>query len=65
MDSVWVSVDSALQGEDAGVNREYVLRFRFLIGTGKAPGTPIPVVVRARDVAGFEVSRDSHVVVVQ
>lgn len=64
IDSVWVSVDSVVQGADAGFDRVYVYRFRFLIGTGKDPGTEIPVVVRARDAAGFEVTRDSHVVVV-
>lgn len=64
LDSVWVSVDSVVSGEDAGFDRAFTTRFRFLIGGGKAASSQIPVEVRARDIAGFEVKRDTHVVVV-
>lgn len=64
LDSVWVSVDSVGQGEDAGFRRVFTSRFRFLLGSGKPLGTQVPVALRARDAAGFEVRRDTHVVVV-
>ncbi|MGH7608270.1 MAG: hypothetical protein ACREME_13135 [Gemmatimonadales bacterium] len=64
LDSVWVEVDGVVKGEDAGLDQVFSSRFLFLIATGKTPGTSIPVILRARDVAGFEVSRDTHVVVV-
>jgi len=64
LDSVWVSVDSVVAGQDGGLDRTFSSRFRFVIGAGKAATTQIPVRVRARDIAGFEVIRDSHVVVV-
>ena len=65
IDSVWVTVDGVVAGEDGLLDRTFTSRFRFLIGAGKSPGTQIPVVIRARDIAGFEVARDTHVVVVQ
>lgn len=65
IDSVWVTVDSAVAGEDGGFDQVFSSRFRFLIGPGKSPGTEIRVEFRARDIAGFEVTRDTHVVVVQ
>jgi hypothetical protein len=64
LDSIWISVDSVVAGEDGAFDRTVVTRFRFLIGAGKAPSTRIPVQIRARDIAGFEVSRDTYVVVV-
>lgn len=64
LDSIWVSVDSVVAGEDAGFDRAFTTQFRFLIGGGKSPTTQIPVEIRARDIAGFEVKRDTHVVVV-
>ena len=64
LDSVWVTVDSAVAGEDGGFQLVFSSRFRFLIGAGKAPGTQIPVALRARDIAGFQVVRDTSVVVV-
>ena len=49
---------------EGGFDRTVVTRFRFLIGAGKAASTRIPVRIRARDIAGFEVTRDTSVVVV-
>jgi len=65
LDSVWVTVDSAVAGEDGGFDRVFSTTFRFLIGPGKTPGTILPVQIRARDIAGFQVARDTNVVVVQ
>ena len=65
LDSVWVTVDSAVAGEDGRFNRVFSGPFRFLIGPGKTVGTVLPVQIRARDIVGFEVVRDTHVVVVQ
>lgn len=64
IDSVWVSVDSVIRGDDGFFEPVFSSTFRFIIATGKSPGTEIPVTFRARDLAGFEVSRDTHVVVV-
>jgi len=64
LDSVWVSVDSVVAGEDGGFDRSFTTRFRFLIGAGKSPLERIPVAIRARDIAGFEVTRDTFVTVV-
>ena len=65
LDSVWVTVDSVPAGEDGRFEQSFTSRFRFLIGAGKTPGTQIPVQLRARDIEGFEVARDTHVVVIQ
>jgi len=64
LDSVWVSVDSVVAGEDAGFDPRFITRFGFLIGPGKTQNTHIPVQIRARDLAGFTVTRDTYVVVV-
>jgi hypothetical protein len=64
IDSVWVSVDSVETGDDGLFDRDVTARFRFLIGTGKAPGIQLPIVIRARDVAGFQVARDTFVEVI-
>jgi hypothetical protein len=64
LDSVWVSVDSVEAGEDAGFDRSISFTFRFLIGSGKTAATQVPIRIRARDIAGFEVARDTYVVVV-
>lgn len=64
LDSVWVMVDSVTKGDDGGFERVFSSRFRFLIGAGKPQGAIIPIQLRARDIAGFAVSRDTHVVVV-
>jgi len=65
LDSVWVTVDSAVAGEDGGFDAVFSAPFRFLIGPGKTPGSVLPVQIRARDIAGFQVARDTFVVVVQ
>ena len=64
LDSVWVSVDSVESGEDAGFDPRFISTFAFLIGPGKSHNTHIPVQIRARDLAGFSVVRDTYVVVV-
>jgi len=64
LDSVWVTVDSAVAGEDGGFDRVFSAPFRFLIGAGKTPGTVLSVQLRARDIAGFQVIRDTSVTVV-
>lgn len=64
LDSIWVSVDSVTDGEDGGFERTFSAPFRFAIGPGKPATTHIPIRFRARDIAGFVVIRDTHVVVV-
>ena len=64
LDSVWVSVDLVLAGEDGGLRRTFSAPFRFTVGSGKPPTTRIPITIRARDIAGFEASRDTFVTVV-
>ncbi len=48
LDSVWVTVDSAVAGEDGGFDQVF----------------SAPIQIRARDIAGFEVIRDTNVLVV-
>jgi hypothetical protein len=64
IDSVWVTVDGVAAAEDGVLERVFTSRFRFPIAAGKTDGTQVPVEVRARDIAGFQVTRDTHVVVV-
>jgi hypothetical protein len=64
LDSIWVIVDSVTKGEDGGFDQVFSRRYRFIIVTGKSPGSQIPMTLRARDIAGFEVTRDTYVVVV-
>jgi hypothetical protein len=64
LDSIWVIVDSEIRGEDGGFDRVFSRRYRFIIATGKSVGSQIPMTLRARDIAGFEVTRDTFVVVV-
>ena len=64
LDSVWVTVDSAVAGEDGGFDQVFSATFRFLIGPGKTPGTVLQIQIRARDIAGFQVIRDTNVTVV-
>jgi hypothetical protein len=59
-----VVVESEIRGEDGGFDQVFSRRYRFIIATGKSPGAQIPMTIRARDIAGFEVSRDTYVVVV-
>lgn len=64
VDSVWVTLDTAQMAEDAGFAQGFSFRYRFTVAAGRSPGERIPLVLRARDVAGFEVQRDTYVVVV-
>lgn len=64
LDSIWVIVDSVTKGEDGGFEQVFSRRYLFIVAAGKSPGSRIPVTLRARDIAGFEVSRDTYVVVV-
>jgi hypothetical protein len=64
VDSVWITVDDAIKGEDGGFEPAFSSRFVFIVAPGRMVGSSIPVTLRARDLAGFEVSRDTHVVVV-
>jgi hypothetical protein len=64
IDSVWVTVETAVAREDGRLEPTFTTRFRFLIGAGITPGTVLPVQFRARDIAGFQVIRDTQVVVV-
>lgn len=64
IDSVWVTVDSAVAGEDGRFERVFTSRFRFLIGAGKPQGAQIPIELRARDITGLEAVQDTFVVVV-
>ncbi|MGH2671102.1 MAG: hypothetical protein ACREMC_05210 [Gemmatimonadales bacterium] len=64
IDSVWVTVDAVVVAQDGLLERVFTSRFRFPIAAGKTDGTQIPVEIRARDVAGFQVTQDTHVVVV-
>jgi hypothetical protein len=64
LDSVWVTVDGAVAGENGSFDRVFTSRFRFPIAAGRGVGSQLPVRLRARDIAGFQVIRDTHVVVV-
>jgi hypothetical protein len=64
LDSVWVSVDSIVKGDDGGLQRTFSSRYRFIVPAGRTPGSKIPLAFRARDISGFETVRDSYVVVV-
>jgi len=64
LDSVWVSVDLVVAGEDGRVERTFSAPYRFAIAAGKPATTRIPIQFRARDIAGFVAIRDTFVVVV-
>jgi hypothetical protein len=61
---VWVTLETVEKGENGGFDRIFSSRYRFVVGVGFTPGDRIPLVFRARDIAGFEVQRDTYVVVV-
>ena len=63
IDSVWVTVDNEERGEDGGFNQVFSARYRFLVGAGQQPGIRLVLQFRARDIAGFEVQKDTYVVV--
>ena len=64
LDSVWVSVDSVVKGDDAGLNRTFSSIYRFVVPAGRMPGSKVPLSFRARDISGFQTQRDTYVVVV-
>lgn len=64
IDSVWVTLDTVRQGEDGGFDRVFSSRYRFFVAPGRGPGEQVPLRLRARDISGFEVQRDTYVVVV-
>ena len=64
VDSVWVTLEMAEKGDDGGFNRVFDSRYRFIVSPVFSPGEQIPLTFRARDIAGFEVQRDTYVVVV-
>ena len=53
IDSVWISVDQAHEGVDGRLEREFRTTFRMPVRGGLDAGTPVAIVARARDVAGF------------
>ena len=57
-------MDAVVAAEDGVLQRVFTSRFRFPVAAGKSAGTEIPVEIRARDIAGFQVTRDTQVVVV-
>ena len=63
IDSVWVTLESVEQGQNGGFNRVFSWHYRFTV-QGFQPAESIPLTFRARDVAGFEVVRDTYVVVI-
>jgi hypothetical protein len=64
IDSLWVTAASQAWGDDGGFSQVISTRYRLIIPSGTAPGTQIPMSLRARDAAGFEVQRDTYVVAV-
>jgi hypothetical protein len=63
IDSVWVTLENVEQGFNGGFEPLFSSRFRFVV-QGFSPTEQIPLTLRARDVAGFEVQRDTYVVVI-
>jgi hypothetical protein len=62
IDSVWVTVNAEERGDDGGFSSVFTSRYRFLVPPGP-PGSHLGIRFRARDIAGFEVQKDSYVVV--
>ena len=63
IDSVWVTLKDEERGDDGGFEQVFSSHYRFVV-QGFSPPDHIPLTFRARDVAGFEVQRDTYVVVV-
>ncbi|HXE83200.1 MAG TPA: hypothetical protein VN513_07710 [Gemmatimonadales bacterium] len=63
IDSVWVKLERVEQGFDGAFLPSFSTHYRFVV-QGFSPSDQIPLVLRARDVAGFEVQRDTYVVVI-
>jgi len=64
LDSVWVMLESVEKGDDGGFDRVFDSRYLFVVAAGATQGAQIPLSFRARDISGFEVQRDTYVVVV-
>jgi hypothetical protein len=65
IDSVWVTLDSVELGENGGFDQFFSHRYRFFVSPGRSVGEQVFLTFRARDISGFEVQRDTYVVVVQ
>jgi hypothetical protein len=61
---VWITLEGAENGDDGGFSRVFDTRYRFVVAAGATQGAQIPLSFRARDISGFEVQRDTYVVVV-
>ncbi|MGH7522626.1 MAG: hypothetical protein ACREMI_15230 [Gemmatimonadales bacterium] len=64
IDSVWVTLDSVELGENGGFDQVFSSRYLFFVAPGRGIGEQVPLHLRARDISGFEVQRDTYVVVV-
>jgi hypothetical protein len=63
IDSIWVTLESVERGDDGGFRQVFSSRYRFVV-QGFDPAAQIPLTFRARDISGFEVQRDTYVVVI-
>lgn len=63
IDSIWLSVDSALDGRDGQFQPSIQAVFAFPIKDNHSIGDHVPVEFRARDVTGFTSTLDTFVVV--
>src|SRR5262245_33386103 len=63
VDSVWITLDTFEKGDNGGFNQVFASRYRFVV-QGFNPSQQIPLSFRARDISGFEVQRDTYVVVI-
>lgn len=63
IDSVWVMLETVEQGENGGFEQAFTWDYKFVV-QGFQPTAQIPLRFRARDIAGFEVQRDTYVVVI-
>lgn len=63
VDSVWVTLETVVKGENAGFDQVFRSGYRFVVQNFQ-PSELIPLTFRARDVAGFVVQRDTYVVVI-
>ena len=61
IDSVWITLESVERGFDGGFNRVFESPYRFVVQGFQQQ--QVPLVFRARDISGFEVQRDTYVVV--
>jgi hypothetical protein len=61
---VWVTLETVEKGQNGGFDRVFSSRYQFVVASGFTPGARIPLVFRTRDISGFQVQRDTYVVVV-